>query len=99
MISEKKSSLFWQIKVKEKLSLRLNTMYEKTGTFRQFGDIERFGFNPNATIHLGKATDVNVGYEYFRDKRLNDRGIPSQNGVAYVTVSICPSVLLEKIEA
>ncbi len=72
-------------RINNKLSLRLNTMYEKTGTFRQFGDIERYGFNPNATITLSKSTDINVGYEYFRDKRLNDRGIPSQNGTAYVT--------------
>ncbi len=74
-------------KVNDKLSLRLNSMYEKSGTFRQYGDLERFGFNPNATIKLGKNTKINVGYEYFSDKRFNDRGIPSSNGGVYKTSS------------
>ncbi len=72
-------------RVNNKVSLRLNTMYEKSGTFRKYGDLERFGFNPNATIELSKNTDLKFGYEYFKDKRFNDRGLPSRNGVAYVT--------------
>ncbi len=72
-------------KINDKFSLRLNTMYEKSGTFRQHGDLERFGFNPTATFNLTKNTDLKVGYEYFHDSRFNDRGIPSQNGVAYRT--------------
>lgn len=70
-------------KINDKLSLRLNTMYEKSGTFRKYGDIERYGFNPTATINLGESTDIKVGYEYFHDSRFNDRGIPSSNGTAY----------------
>lgn len=72
-------------KVSDNVSLRLNTMYEKSGTFRQYGDLERFGFNPTATITLAKTTDLKVGYEYFHDSRFNDRGIPSQNGAPYKT--------------
>lgn len=72
-------------RVNDKVSLRLNTMYEKSGTFRQYGDLERFGFNPTATIEFSKNTEIKVGYEYFKDKRFNDRGLPSRNGTAYVT--------------
>ncbi|MDX2082593.1 MAG: TonB-dependent siderophore receptor [Rickettsiales bacterium] len=72
-------------KVNEDLALRLNTMYEKSNTFRKYGDLERFGFNPTATFNLAKNTDLKVGYEYFRDQRFNDRGIPSSNGGAYKT--------------
>ncbi|MBU6339555.1 MAG: TonB-dependent siderophore receptor [Rickettsiales bacterium] len=72
-------------KINDKVSLRINTMYEKSGTFRQFGDLERYGFNPNATFNLGKNTNLKVGYEYFHDSRFNDRGIPSQDGVAFKT--------------
>ena len=72
-------------RVNDKLSLRLNTVYEKSGTFRQHGDLERYGFNPTATIDLGDKTELRVSYEHFRDKRFNDRGIPSQNGVAFKT--------------
>ncbi len=72
-------------KINEKISLRLNTMYEKSDTFRQYGDLERYGFNPTATFTLSKQTDIKVGYEYFKDKRFNDRGVPSQNGIVYKT--------------
>ncbi len=70
-------------KVNEKLSLRFNTMYEKSGTFRKFGDLERYGFNPTATLKLSKNSDIKFGYEHFKDKRFNDRGVPSQNGAVY----------------
>jgi catecholate siderophore receptor len=70
-------------KVNEVLSLRLNSVYEKSGTFRQYGDLERYGFNPTATLNLAKNTNLKFGYEYFYDSRFNDRGIPSQNGAAY----------------
>ena len=70
-------------KVNNKLSVRLNTMYEKSGTFRKYGDLERYGFNPTATLKLDKATDIKFGYEHFSDQRFNDRGIPSSNGLAY----------------
>jgi len=72
-------------KVNDKFSLRLNTMYEKSGTFRQYGDLERYGFNPTATFNLDENTNLKVGYEHFHDSRFNDRGIPSQNGAAYRT--------------
>lgn len=72
-------------KVNDVLALRLNTMYEKSGTFRDYGDLERYGFNPTATLTLGKRTDLKLGYEYFHDKRFNDRGIPSSNGAPYRT--------------
>jgi catecholate siderophore receptor len=72
-------------KVNDKLSLRLNTMYEKSGTFRRYGNLERYGINPTATINLGEDTDLKVGYEHFHDSRFNDRGIPSRNGMAYET--------------
>jgi catecholate siderophore receptor len=72
-------------KVNDKFSLRLNSMYEKSGTFRKYGDLERYGFNPTATIDLGENTELKTGYEYFKDKRFNDRGIPSANGTVYKT--------------
>ncbi len=70
-------------KVNENFSLRLNTMYEKSGTFREHGDLARYGFNPTAKLILGENTDLKIGYEHFHDNRFNDRGIPSFNGAAY----------------
>jgi len=70
-------------KVNKNLAVRFNTMYEESGTFRQYGDLERYGFNPTATLKVSKDTELRFGYEHFRDKRFNDRGIPSSNGTAY----------------
>jgi catecholate siderophore receptor len=67
-------------KINENLSLRFNGFYEKSQSFRDYGNLERFGFNPTGTIVLGKNTDVRFGYEHFYDNRFNDRGVPSKNG-------------------
>ena len=67
-------------KINDKLSLRFNGFYEKSRTFRDYGNLERFGFNPTGTIVLGKNTDIKFGYEHFYDNRFNDRGVPSKNG-------------------
>ena len=44
--------------------------------------VARTGINPTATLLVGgeKATIVRLGYEYFRDRRTVDRGIPSFRG-------------------
>lgn len=69
-------------KVNDKLAVRLNSMYEASSTFRDNGDLERYGINPTATLKLSEATEVRAGYEHFRDVRFNDRGHPSQGGIA-----------------
>jgi catecholate siderophore receptor len=62
-------------------SARLNTVYENSSLFRDFVDVERYGVNPTLAISsLSKATRLAVGYEYFRDRRTADRGIPSFQG-------------------
>jgi catecholate siderophore receptor len=71
--------------VDDALALRLNTVYEHSGTFRQFGDLERYGVNPTASLLLDEGTRLQTGYEYFHDERFNDRGIPSQNGGPFRT--------------
>lgn len=74
-------------KTSENSAFRLNSMYEKSGTFRQHGDLERYGISPTATLKFGKNTDLKLGYEHFVDNRFNDRGIPSQNGSPFKTSS------------
>lgn len=72
-------------KVNDKLAVRLNAMYEKSGTFRKTGDLERFGINPTLTYKFSNKTDLKFGYEYVHDDRVNDRGIPSDGVYAYKT--------------
>src|SRR6266540_1047748 len=63
--------------VSENAATRLNAMYEKSDTFRQFGWLERWGINPTATFKADDFTKVRLSYEYFHDARTADRGNPS----------------------
>ena len=60
-------------------AVRVNGVYENSGLFRDVATLEREGVNPTAAFIAGGAL-VRVGYEYFRDRRTVDRGIPSVQG-------------------
>ena len=74
-------------KINQKFFLRLNTVYEKSNSYRDFVNFEKYGFNPTATIILGDNTDLKISYEHFFDQRVADRGIPSKNNGAFKTSS------------
>jgi len=61
-------------------ALRMNGLYEGAESFRQFVNRRRYGINPTMTISPSSNTHINVGYEYFYDRRTADRGIPSFMG-------------------
>lgn len=62
---------------------RLNGVFEDSGTYRQFGELTRYGVNPTMTFLSDPQTTLKLSYEYFHDDRFPDRGIPSQFGRAY----------------
>lgn len=64
----------------DQLALRLNGLYENSESYRDGVEIERAGINPTATFKASDATSVALGYEYFKDDRIADRGIPSYQG-------------------
>jgi catecholate siderophore receptor len=64
----------------ERVALRFNGMYENSDSFRDYVNLERYGINPTLTLAPGKETKLTFGYEYLRDKRVADRGIPSFQG-------------------
>jgi catecholate siderophore receptor len=70
--------------VNGKVAVRLNTVYEKSGTFRDFGRLERYGFNPTLTWKPDDSTKIRISYEFFHDERTADRGNPSQ-GLSFVS--------------
>lgn len=55
-------------------------VYQRSDLYRDGVKLRRYGINPTTTVRLGDATDLTVGYEYFRDERTADRGIPSYRG-------------------
>jgi len=62
------------------LSLRLNGMYENSGSFRTDVNTERGAFNPTATYQASDRTRITAGYEFLRDRRVADRGLTSYQG-------------------
>ncbi|WP_363331156.1 TonB-dependent siderophore receptor [Bradyrhizobium sp.] len=64
--------------VNDNVAVRLNAFYEGTDTFRDFGQIERYGINPTVTLKPDDNTKIKLSYEYFHDERTSDRGNPSQ---------------------
>jgi catecholate siderophore receptor len=64
----------------KKVAFRLNGLYENSGSFRRFVNLERYGINPTVTITPGTQTRITFGFEHFYDGRVADRGIPSYQG-------------------
>lgn len=71
--------------INDNVAVRLTAMAEKSDSYRDGVNIERYGVNPTVAIRAGKNTSVVLGYERFHDDRVADRGIPSQNGHPYRT--------------
>jgi catecholate siderophore receptor len=64
--------------VNDTFAARLNMMYEGSGTFRDYGWLDRWGINPTFTWKPTDTTKVKLSYEYYQDTRLADRGNASQ---------------------
>ena len=54
---------------------RLNTTYEKAGSFRDIVNAERFYINPSFLFKLGKKTELLIEGDYLKDNRTPDFGI------------------------
>jgi catecholate siderophore receptor len=63
--------------ISSNVAVRFNGMYENSSGFRDAAALERWGINPTLSIAAGANTTVRLGYEFFRDDRNVDRGIPS----------------------
>ncbi|MEO6075284.1 MAG: TonB-dependent receptor, partial [Dokdonella sp.] len=61
-------------------ALRVTAMAEDSDSYRDGVSVKRYGANPTASFQLGEHTTATLGYEYFRDDRTADRGIPSFRG-------------------
>jgi len=65
--------------ITSRLALRLNSLYEGSRTFRRHVTLEREGINPTLAFAPDSKTSINISYEFFRDRRVADRGITSFN--------------------
>lgn len=69
----------------EKIAVRLNGLYQHSGSFRQGVENQRYGVAPTVTIKPTKDTKVVIQAELFKDDRVADRGIPSFAGMPFNT--------------
>jgi catecholate siderophore receptor len=60
-----------------KIAVRMNGVYENSKSFRRYVGLERLGFNPTGSIAPDAKTSINIGYEFYRDRRTADRGLTS----------------------
>ncbi len=67
-------------KISPDAAFRLNAMYENSENFRDFFELERYGINPTMAFRPDDNTKVSLSYEYFKDDRTVDRGVPSIRG-------------------
>jgi len=61
-------------------ALRVNGVYETLANHRDSYDGERYAVNPVIGTELAGGAKLQLGYEYLRDVRVADRGIPSLSG-------------------
>ena len=61
-------------------AVRLNGFYEDGANHRDVYDLQRWGINPTLGFALGGKGTVVLGYEHVDDRRIVDRGVPSQAG-------------------
>lgn len=59
---------------------RLVGMYERSESFRDFVNLERWGLNPSIGWRSEGGLTVSLAYEHFEDDRTTDRGVPSFAG-------------------
>jgi len=61
----------------DKVAVRLNGMFEDSGSFRSHVTLKREGISPTVTLAASRRTNIKLAYEYLKDTRVADRGIPS----------------------
>jgi catecholate siderophore receptor len=59
------------------MAFRVNAVYEDADSYRDGVNLERFGITPTLTISPDEKTNIYLSTEYFKDKRIGDRGVPS----------------------
>ncbi len=58
-------------------ALRVNGFYERLDTHRDAFGGDRYAINPVIGAELSDRVSVQIGYEYVRDDRVVDRGVPA----------------------
>ena len=60
-----------------KAAYRVSALFEDSGSYRDEVTLRRRGVNPTLAYRISPATTLHLGYEYFHDERVADRGVSS----------------------
>lgn len=63
--------------ISDTTALRVNAFYEELGNHRDHFNGDRYAVNPYIAVDLGDGWKAGLSYEYVKDDRVTDRGIPS----------------------
>jgi catecholate siderophore receptor len=63
-----------------RVAMRVNAMFEDSGSFRTRVGLRRYGVTPTVTFTPSSRTKVVASYQYLNDTRVADRGITSWHG-------------------
>ncbi len=77
------------------VGLRINGFYEELNNHRDAFKGNRYAINPVIGTQVGDAIKLQLGYEYVRDSRVVDRGIPAE----FTGVVGTPSTPLRPLQA
>ena len=72
----------------ETVAFRINAVAEDSESYRDGVDVQRHGINPTLTLMPTDRTKITLGYEYFKDERVGDRGVPSVTGGTGATANL-----------
>lgn len=61
-------------------AFRINAVAEDSGSYRDGVETRRHGINPTLTLRPSDHTKITLGYEYFKDEHIGDRGMPALRG-------------------
>lgn len=71
--------IYGPMNAKRTVAFRLNTTYEKAGSFRDGVTSNRFYVNPSLIWKIGSKTEILVEGDYLKDKRTLDFGVGAIN--------------------
>lgn len=66
--------------INDDTAFRVTGLYEDSDSYRDGITLKRYGVNPTLAWRVAPRTLLRVGYEYFKDERVADRGISSFQG-------------------
>jgi len=74
---KKRATVDYGTVINDEVSFRVTAVAENSESYRDRFHMKRRGVNPTLTFTPGDDTKITASYEYYKDERVADRGVPS----------------------